>query len=57
MGIVRDPRKPLEPKDVIKRIPQSPSDISISVSVPTANVTNKGRVVQRPIKLWPRTKG
>jgi hypothetical protein len=39
---------------VTKRIPRSPADIKLSVSIPTAQVTPKGHIVKKRIPLWPR---
>lgn len=51
--ISKAPRKPLTPQDVIKRIPSSPSDISISISIPTPELTPQGHVKKQKIKLTP----
>ncbi len=53
-SIIKAPRRPLTPHDVIKRIPHSPSDINISVSIPTPALTGKGHVKQKKIVLTPK---
>jgi len=57
MGIIKQPRlTPLQPKDVIKRVPNSPDQIKVSVSIPDGTITNKGHLGKTKIKLFPREK-
>lgn len=52
MSNIKKPRtEPLRPADIIKRVPRTPQDISVVVHVPIPQLTPKGRVKMRPIKL------
>ena len=51
----RQPRpRPLRPADVLKRIPQSPDDIKLSLHIPTSELTPQGHLKTQKIQLIPR---
>ena len=52
---VRKPRKEaVTPAEMLKRVPHSPADIHLSISIPTAQVSPTGHLIKKKIKLWPR---
>jgi hypothetical protein len=52
--ISKQPRpRPLAPKDVIKRIPQCPADIGVSVPIATSELTKQGHLKFKYLKLTP----